>query len=78
MLDAVSSVVGTFVSIFDYASHVILLIFRNVLWFGFIAAVLWGLYRLVLRAVRYLRGMRGEELEHGRRNPKRKPEDSSV
>jgi hypothetical protein len=78
MLDAVNSVVGMFVSIVDHASHLILLIFRNVLFFGFLAAVLWGFYRLVLRAVRYLRGMRGEELEHGRRRPKEKPEDSSV
>ncbi len=78
MLDAVNSVVGMFVSIVDYASHIILLIFRNILFFGFLAALLWGVYRLLLRAVRYLRGMRGEELEHGRRNPKEKPGDSSV
>lgn len=78
MLDTVNSVVGMFVNILQYASHIILLIFRNILFFGFILAVLWGLYRLVLRAVRFLRGMRGEELEHGRRDPKRKPEDSSV
>ena len=77
MLDAVNSVVGMFVSIVDYASHLILLIFRNVLWWGFLAAVLWGFYRLGLRGVRYLRGMRGEELEHGRRSP-RKSEDSSA
>jgi hypothetical protein len=78
MLDAVNSVVGMFVSIVDYASHLILLIFRNVLFFGFIAAVIWGLYRLGLKAVRYLRGMRGEELEDGRRRPKGQPEDRSV
>jgi hypothetical protein len=78
MLDTFSSVVGTFVSIFDYASHIILLIFRNILFFGFLAALVWGMYRLVLRAIRYLRGLRGEELEHGRRTPKGKSEDSSA
>lgn len=78
MLDTFWSVVGTFVSILDYASHVILLIFRNILFFGFIAALLWGVYRLILRAIRYLRGMRGEELEHGKRTPKGSSEDSSA
>jgi len=78
MLDTVNSVVGTLASFVDYASHIILLIFRNILFFGFLAAVVWGFYRLILRAIRYLRGMRGEELEHGRRSPDGKSEDSSA
>jgi hypothetical protein len=77
MLDTVNSVIGMFTNTFDYASHVILLIFRNVLFFGFLAAVIWGFYRLGLRSVRYLRGMRGEELEHGRRIPKEKSDSSA-
>jgi hypothetical protein len=78
MLDAISSVVGMFVSILGYASHIIIVLFRNLLLIGFIVAVLWGLFTLSRRSYRYLRGMRGEELEHGRPRPKGKPEDSSV
>jgi hypothetical protein len=78
MLDIVSSVVGMFVNILGYASHIIIVIFRNLLLFGFVAAVLWGFFRLGQRGFRYLRGMRGEELERGRPSPKGKPEDSSV
>jgi len=78
MLDAISYVIGMAANVAAYASHFLILIFRNLLLLGFILAVLWGFYRLCLRAVRYLRGMRGEELEHGRRIPKEKPEDSSV
>jgi hypothetical protein len=77
MLETVNSVIGMFTNIVDYASHIILLIFRNVLFFGFLAALIWGFYRLILRAVRYLRGMRGEELEHGRRIPKEKSDSSA-
>ncbi len=77
MLDAISYIIGMAANTAAYASHFLILIFRNLLLLAFILAVLWGLYRLCLRAVRYLRGMRGEELEHGRRIPKEKPEDSS-
>jgi hypothetical protein len=78
MFDAVNSVVGMFTNILEYASHIILVIFRNILFFGFLAAFIWGIYRLILRGVRYLRGMRGEELEHGKRSPTGKPEDGSA
>jgi len=78
MLDAIGFVVGNFAYYLDKVSHFTLVAFRNVLFFGFILALIWGLYRLCLRAVRYLRGLRGEELEHGRRIQKEKPEDSSV
>jgi len=77
MLNIVNSVIGMLANIVDYASHIILLIFRNVLFFGFLAALIWGFYRLGLRAVRYLRGMRGDELEHGRRSPKEKTDSSA-
>jgi hypothetical protein len=78
MFDAVGLVIGNFTYYLDKVSHFVLVGFRNVLFFGFLLAVIWGFYRLGLRAVRYLRGMRGEELEHGRRIPKEKPEDGSV
>lgn len=78
MLDAINFILGNFAYYLDKVSHFVLVSFRNVLFFGFLLALIWGFYRLFLRAVRYLRGMRGEELEHGRRVPNEKPEDSSV
>ena len=78
MLDALSSVIGMFVNILGYASHIIIVIFRNILFIGFIVAVLWGLFRLPWLGFRYLRGKRGEKLEHGKPSPKEKPEDSSF
>ncbi len=78
MLDAINFLAGNFAYYLDKVSHFVLVGFRNILFFGFILAMIWGFYRLCLRAVRYLRGMRGEELEHGRRIAKEKPEDGSV
>lgn len=78
MWDTIDTVIGKIVSIVGYGSHFVIVSFRNVLFFIVMFAFLWGGYKACVRAVRYLRGMRGEELEHGRRTPKGKPEDSSI
>lgn len=78
MWDIISTVVGKIVNILGYGSHLVIVSFRNVLFLIVMFAFLWGGYRACVLGIRYLRGMRGEELEHGRRRPKGKPEDSSL
>ncbi|MBO0734075.1 MAG: hypothetical protein J2P49_07110 [Methylocapsa sp.] len=78
MWDTVDTVIGKIVSIIGYASHLVIVSFRNILFLIVMFAFLWGGYKACVRGIRYLRGMRGDELDHGRRNPKGTPEDSSI
>jgi hypothetical protein len=55
--------VGSIVNFITYISHLVIILFRNFVFFAFIAAFLWGVFRLCQNGVRYFRG-RGATPEH--------------
>jgi hypothetical protein len=63
MIDFFGWIVGSIVNIVAYISHLVIVLFRNFVFFAFIAAFCWGIFRLGQNGVRYFRG-RGAKPEH--------------
>lgn len=56
MADFLGMIIGDIVNIVTYLSHLIIILFRNFIFFAFIAAFLWGIFRLCQSGWRKLRG----------------------
>jgi hypothetical protein len=75
MWDTLGSLIGSFLDIVGYASHLIIVIFRNLLLLGIIVGALYGIFKLGQHGFRQLRGLRGGQQETSDTAPKDKLED---
>lgn len=78
MLETLGSLIGSLLNIVGYMSHLIIIIFRNLLLLGIILAAvfgaLFGIYKLFQTGYRSLLAMTGKK--SGPAPPEDKPKDS--
>jgi hypothetical protein len=79
MLETLGSLIGSLVNIVGYLSHLVIIIFRNLLLLGIVLAAvfgaLFGIYKLFQAGYRSLLAMTGKKPDQA--PPEDKPKDST-
>lgn len=78
MMDTLGILIGSLLDIIGFVSHLVIVIFRNILLLAFILAIFYGMFKLGRYGFRHLRSRLWERADKSRsapEGPAGKPED---